>query len=83
MNNYIKNLLLRENWATPVKRQYSPHKHRPIVYGAKSQFIPAKDTSQQLDAMGITRVQRIVGTLLYYARALDNKLLVALSATGS
>ena len=35
-----------------------------------------------LGAAGIKRVQDIVGALLYYARAFDNKLLVALSTIG-
>ncbi len=83
MDNYIKNFLLHENWAMPVKHQHLPHKHRSIVYGAKSQFVPAEDTSQQLDTVGITRIQYIIGALLYYTRAVDNKLLVALSAIGS
>ena len=83
MNNYIKNLLLWENWTTPTKQQHSPHKHRPIVYSAKSQFVSAEDTYQQLDAVGITRVQRTLGALLNYTRAVNNKLLVALSDIGS
>ena len=41
------------------------------------------DTSPPLDTKSITRVQRIVGALLYYARAVDNKLLVGLSAIGA
>ena len=53
-----------------------------IVYGAKEQLTPEEDTSLVLDAAGIKCVQTIVGTLLYYARAVDNKLLVALSTIG-
>ena len=41
------------------------------------------DTSAPLNASGIKRVQGIVGALLYYARAVDNKLLVALNAIGT
>ena len=36
MNKYIANLLLREGWSRPAKPQHAPHKHRPIVYGAKN-----------------------------------------------
>ena len=35
-----------------------------------------------IDAASIKRVQSIVGALLYYARALDNRLVVALSTIG-
>ena len=41
-----------------------------------------EDTSPLLDAKGIKRVQLIVGSLLYYASAADNTLLVALNAIG-
>eukprot|EP00804_Cyclotella_cryptica_P014874 CCRYP_020376-RA/>CCRYP_020376-RA protein AED:0.41 eAED:0.41 QI:0/0/0/1/0/0/2/0/185 len=54
-----------------------------IIYGAKEQLLPDKDTSPPLDAAGIKRTQGIVGSLLYYARAVDNKLLVALSTISS
>ena len=36
-----------------------------------------------LDSQGTKRVQGIVGALLYYAHAVNNKLLVGLSAIGS
>ena len=65
-----------------LKPQLSPHKHREIQYGAKIQTAIDVDTSPPLDTKGIKRVQQIVGALLYYARAVDNKLLVALNAIG-
>ena len=42
-----------------------------------------KDNSPPLDDKGIEQVQRIVGALLYVGRAVNNKLLLALSAIGS
>ena len=83
MDGYVRNLLHREGHVAPAKPQLSPHKHREIVYGAKHQYSDVADTSPALDAKGITRVQRIVGALLYYGRAVNNKLLVALSAIGT
>ena len=44
---------------------------------------PEDDTTPPLDIQGTKRVQGIVGALLYYARAVDDKLLVGLSAIGS
>ena len=41
------------------------------------------DVSALLDAAGITRVQEIIGVLLYHARAVDNTLLVALGTLAS
>ena len=65
------------------KPQLSPHKHRPIYYGATQQLVQPTYTSQPLNEKGINRIQGIVGALLYVGRAVDNKLLVALSAIGS
>ena len=83
MNDYISNLLFREGHKAPANQQFPPYRHREIVYGAKQQLAPDNNTSPQLDESGIKRVQRIVGALLYYARAVGNKLLVALIAIGS
>jgi len=59
------------------------HKHRPITYSAKAQLVTDEvATSPPLDAAGIKRVQGIVRCLLYYAQAVNNKLLCTLSAIG-
>ena len=52
----------------------------PISYGAKAQLTPEANASERLDKHLKRRIQEIVGLLLYYTRAADNKLLVALSA---
>jgi hypothetical protein len=44
---------------------------------------PEEDTSAPLDVAGIKRIQGIIGSLLYYARAVDNKLLMTLSSLGA
>jgi len=64
----------------PLKPCLSPYKCLPISYGAKGQLSPEADASELLDEHRNRRIQEIVGSLLYYARAVDNKLLVALSA---
>ena len=79
MKEYINNLLIKYNHPKPRKPQHAPHAHREIVYGAKEQLLPEADTSPPLDDEGIKRIQGIVGSLLYYARAVDNKLLATLS----
>ena len=82
MDGYINKLLIKYNHTRPTKPQLSPHRRREIVFGAKEQLTPADDTSPALDAAVIKRVQAIVIALLYYTRAVDNKLLVALSTMG-
>ena len=49
----------------------------------KEQLTPEDNTTPPLDSQGTKRVQGIVIALLYYARTVDNKLLVGLSAIGS
>jgi len=83
MSNYIDTLLIKYKHQRPKKPQHSPHAHREIIYGAKEQRVPDDDISPRLDDAGIKRVQGIVGSLLYYARAVDNKLLATLSAISS
>ena len=67
----------------PRKPQLSPHKCREVKYGIKTQLAPEEDTSKPLNDAGIRWVQTIVGALLWIGRAVNNKLLVALSAIGS
>ena len=84
MDGYIADVHTRFNHPNPRKPQHSPHKHRRIVYGAKSQLIADEvDSSPLLDAKGIKHVQSVVGCLLFYARAVDNKLLCTLSSIGT
>ena len=61
----------------------SPHKHRPIDYGATKQLVQPTDTSKTLNEKVIKRIQGIVGALLSVLRAVNNKLILALSAIGS
>ena len=64
----------------PKKPQYSPHKNRPINYGATQQLVQPTDTSPLLNEKVIKRIQGIEGGLLYVGRAVNNKPLVELSA---
>jgi hypothetical protein len=80
MTGYIDNLLLKFKHPCPPKPRLSLYACLPISYGAKSQLTPESDTSTLLDDKRKLCIQEIVGSLLYYARAVDNTLLVALSA---
>jgi hypothetical protein len=81
MSGYIKTLLIKFKHPHPLKPCHSPYKCLPISYGAKAQLTSEVDASEILDKHRKRRIQEIVGLLLYYAGAVDNKLLVALSAT--
>jgi hypothetical protein len=80
MPAFIDNLLIKFKHPGPRKPQFSPYKCLPISYGAKIQLTPESDTSELRDDSCKHHICKIVGSLLYYARAVDNKLLVALSA---
>ncbi len=80
MRSYVKDFLLSLNWPMPKKPQQSPFTATPIAYGQKTQLTPDKDTSVPLLPKHLKRIQMIIRSLLYYARAVDNKLLVALNA---
>ena len=83
MENYIRYVVTKYRHSTPFKPQLSPHKQRIINYGAKTQFYPDNDTRPNLDLAGIRRVQGIVGSLLYYLIAVNNKTLDGLRSIGT
>ena len=83
MDGYILEIRNKYHHMTPKKPQYSPHKHRPIDYGATQQLVQPTNTSPPLNEKGIKRIQGIVRALLYVGRAVNNKLLVALSTIGA
>ena len=80
MNGYIDKFLMKYGYSRPHKSQLSPHKHREATYGSKEQLTPEEYNSPLLEKEGNRRIQGIVWALLYYERAVDNKLLVGLSA---
>ena len=54
------------------------------IYSAKEQYSTNNvNTSPPLNAKGIKWCQGVIGFLLYYARAVNNKLLMTLSAIGA
>jgi hypothetical protein len=80
MPGYINNILIKFKHPMPSKPCRLPYKCLPIAYGAKAQMTLEADTTELLDNHRKRCVQEIFGSLLYYTRAMNNKLLVALSA---
>ena len=60
-----------------------PHQHSVPTYGAKVQYAKEGDKSPKLDAKGKLFIQQVTGTFLYYARAVDATMLMALSTIAS
>lgn len=78
MPDYVTRALARFHHPTPATPQHAPHASKPIVYGTRSQLTDDPDDSPPLSADRVTRLQQIIGTFLYYARAVDSSMLVAL-----
>jgi hypothetical protein len=83
MPGYIERALQRFQHPTPQIPENSPHPWQKPVYGAKTQYAPPPDMSTSIGPKETLRLQEILGTLLYYARALDSTLLTAISELGT
>ena len=80
MPKYIAKALERFQIDPPARRQDSPHPHAMPIYGARIQYAMDDDTSSEVSPNDKKFIQQVTGTLLYYARAVDPTILVALSA---
>ena len=80
MPTYVERLLTRFEHPTPLKPQHSPHSAPPRIFGTTSQEPVDHDMSPPLPPERVKRIQQIVGTVMYYARAVDITTLVALSS---
>jgi hypothetical protein len=83
MSGYIHSVCTRYRHLMPTKRQLSPHKHREIIFSQTTQLTHVNPYSPPLSTEGVKRIQGIIGALLYYARAVNNKLLTTLSTLSS
>ena len=83
MPGYVEKALQRFEHPAPKRPQDSPHPWTAPVYGAKTQLTAPPDTTPVLPPSDRTRIQEIIGTLLFYARAIDDTMLVALNSLAS
>ena len=61
----------------------APHSYNLPTYGHTEQLPLPIDDSKKLPTSNITRIQQVVGTLLFYAQAIDSTMRVALGAIAS
>ena len=83
MPGYVHEAMKRFQHELPKRLQHSPHQHVAPNYGAKIQYAPEADESRPLTKQEKKIVQQVIGTFLYYGRAVDSTMLVALSAIAS
>ena len=69
----------RYEYARIPRPQHCPHPYREICCGAKIQYADAPDETPLLSKAATREIQAIVGSLLYYAWAIDSTLLPALN----
>ena len=80
MPKYISKLLHKLQHPSPTKPQHSPHAHIPIKYVAKDKYVIDQPALSRVSEKEIKHVQRVIGSLIYYAREVDSTLLTSLSS---
>ena len=83
MPGYVQKMLVRFKHVPPRKNQFAPYQPAPRNYGKQSDSTIPKDDSPKLDEKRKKVVQQVVGTGLYYARAVDCTILPAISSIAS
>eukprot|EP00957_Ditylum_brightwellii_P132948 10137578-Ditylum_brightwellii.AAC.1 len=69
MPGYIAVALHKFQHSSPKRPVHTPHPFTQPVYHQGPQLTPEPNCSPELLQDGIKRIQQILGTLLYYARA--------------
>ena len=83
MPQYVHKQLTRYQHPKPHHPQYCPYNPNPIRYGRGSQDPLPPDNSPPLKPADKKYIQQVVGSFLYYARAVDPTILMALSDIAS
>ncbi len=80
MPGYVKKKLQEYKHVMKFRIQTCPYQPEPKIFGNGAQAPLPTNTLPKLDSKGIKRVQQIVGSILYYAQAVDMMVLKALSS---
>jgi hypothetical protein len=78
MPGYVSNVLSKFQHDAPKHPQYTPSRYFTPVYGAKTQYA-TKDETPPLMAKKCLTIQKVTGSVLYYARAVDPTVLMPLN----
>ena len=84
MPGYIEAILNRFHHPRPIKPELAPHRYayRSFIATNAQAPIPDDDT-YLLDTSGVLRVQRVVGSILYFTCKIDRPLLPSFTEIGS
>jgi hypothetical protein len=78
MPGYVSNILSKFQHDTPKHPQHTPSRYVTPVYGAKTQYA-TKDETPPLTAKQCLTIQKVTGSILYYARSVDPTVLMPLN----
>jgi hypothetical protein len=78
MPGYVSNVLSKFQHDAPKHPQHTPSIYVTPVYGAKTQYA-TKDETPPLTAKQCLTIQKVTGSVLYYARAVEPTILMPLN----
>jgi hypothetical protein len=78
MPDYVANVLSKFQHDTPKQPQHTPSQYITPVYGAKTQYA-SQDETPPLTAKQCLNIQKVTGSVLYYARAVYPTVLMPLN----
>jgi hypothetical protein len=78
MPGYVSNVLSEFQHDSPKHPQHNPSRYVKPVYGAKTQYA-TRDETPSLTAKKCLTIQKVTGSVLYYARAVDPTVLMPLN----
>jgi hypothetical protein len=78
MPGYVSKVLSKFQHNATRHPQYTPSRYVTPVYGAKNQYA-TKDETPPLAAQQCITIQKVTGSVLYYARAVDPTILMPLN----
>jgi hypothetical protein len=78
MPGYVSNVLRKFQHDAPKHPQHTPSRYVTPVYGAKTQYAK-KDETPPLTAQQCLKIQKVIGSVLYYSRAVDPAVLMPLN----
>jgi hypothetical protein len=83
MPGYIKAALHKYQHPVPARPEHAPHTWNTPIYGAKTQFVNETTPSPALLDEDVNKIQKLTGTLIYYARAVDPTLVMPINVLAS
>ena len=83
MPHYVVKALTTYQHDFPSKPQHAPSHWTPPKYGQTQQLTSPPDTSEPMTDENKKQLQKLIGTFLYYSRAVDPTMLLALGDLAS